>query len=123
MGLNFIFIILSFLNSLVFSNFSTAQTKSYDTERKNDINALYQKLEEYYNENGDYPTADAVKNKYETIFPGIDVEAFIDPNDKRINESGDYTYTPANCTALGCAKYTLSAQLESEEPYTKQSLN
>ena len=123
MGLSFIFIILSFLSGLVFSNFGAAQTKSNDVERKADINALYQKLEEYFNENGDYPTVDAVSSKYETIFPGIDIEAFVDPNGNRINEGGDYTYTPSNCTAIGCAEYTLSAQLEAEDPYTKQSLN
>jgi type II secretory pathway pseudopilin PulG len=125
MGIIFTFFIFIFglFSGLVTSNYSGAQSKAEDTVRKNDINSIYQKLEEYYNENGDYPTADAVQKNYETIFPGINPEAFIDPNDIRINEGGDYTYTPTSCTALGCANYTLSTKLDSEEPYTKTSLN
>ena len=47
--------IIGILATLVLTNFQGAQAKGRDTVRKNDINSLYQKLEEYYNENGSYP--------------------------------------------------------------------
>ena len=110
------------LFGLIFANFQSAQSKAIDTERKTDINAVYVKLEEHYNEHGDYPTEKELTKESEDQLPGLDPEALVDPNGKFI-QSGDYKYEPIDCTAIGCAHYTLSAQLESGEMLTKQSLN
>lgn len=117
----FIFM-FSLLSGLVLSNYSGAQSKASDVERKSDINSLYQKLEEHYNEDGEYPTTATLTVNYEVKLPSLDPEALIDPTGARIQE-GDYTYTPTDCTALGCAHYTLTAKLDDGTDYTKQSLN
>jgi prepilin-type N-terminal cleavage/methylation domain-containing protein len=86
--------IIGILATLVLTNFQGAQAKGRDTVRKNDINSLYQKLEEYYNENGSYinesitttSTAAPVDNSNATtLFPGIDLGAVIDEDGKLIN--------------------------------------
>ena len=121
--MSFIFgIILALLGS-VFANFQGAQSKGQDTVSKNDINSIYQKLEEHYNENAEYPTVDEIEKEYTEVFPGIDKEALYDNNDKFINDGGDYTYEPTDCTATGCQYYELSAKLEDGSTYAKESLN
>jgi type II secretory pathway pseudopilin PulG len=118
----FIFI-LSIFGISTLSTFGSTQAKARDIERKNDINSIYQKLEEHYNENGEYPTEKELLEEYDTQLPGIDQNALLDPNGKFI-QSGDYTYTPTECTAVGCKKYTLSSTLEGDATlYTKTSLN
>ncbi|MDO8265858.1 MAG: hypothetical protein Q7T41_02865 [Candidatus Saccharibacteria bacterium] len=116
-------LVLSIFPVSVASNFSSAESKGRDTVRKNDINSIYQKLEEHYNEYGDYPTEEELTKDIEVQLPGLDIEAVIDPNEVRINQGGDYTYAPTGCTAIGCATYTLSSVLESGEIYSKTSLN
>ena len=116
-------LIFSILPISVGSNLSSSQANGRDTVRKNDINSIYQKLEEHYNEYGDYPTEEELTNDIEVQLPGLDIEAVIDPNDVRINQGGDYKYEPTGCTAIGCATYTLSSVLENGEIYSKTSLN
>ncbi len=118
----FFSLLFGLLSGLVFSNFSGTQSQASDTASKTDINAIFQKLEEHYNEYGEYPTVDEVIYESEETFPGIDSEALYDINGDLIN-SGLYSYTPSDCTALGCKKYTLSAGLEDGSTYTKLSLN
>ena len=115
-------VIFGLLSGLVFSNFSGAQSKANDTLTKNDINSIFQKLEEHYNENGEYPTVEEVVYESEENLPGIDSEALYDINGNIIN-SGLYMYSPTDCTAIGCKKYTLTAELEDRTTYTKYSLN
>src|SRR6187402_2061674 len=71
--------IIGILATLVLTNFRGAQAKGRDTVRQNDINSMYQKLEEYYNDNpdgqGTYPT----ETFSVALFPGIDEGAFDDP--------------------------------------------
>ena len=64
--------IIGILATLVLTNFQGAQAKGRDTVRQNDINAMYQKLEEYYNENGGYPNEAITIANAKTLFPGID---------------------------------------------------
>ena len=134
--------IIGILATLVLTNFQGAQAKGRDTVRKNDINSIYQKLEEYYNENGSYPGAALAAS----TFPGIDAEALVDADGATITSSFDTakpaapTMTTTNeyryaaygdgsvattCDATnGCLHYDLYAFLEKETPqYTKASLN
>jgi type II secretory pathway pseudopilin PulG len=100
--------IFSIFAGLVTTNFQGAQEKGRDTVAKNDINSMYQKLEEFYNENGDYPTEKQLLEQGADLFPGIDPEALIDNNGAAIFErGGEYFYTPTECTAVGCQKYEL----------------
>jgi prepilin-type N-terminal cleavage/methylation domain-containing protein len=139
--------IIGILATLVLTNFQGAQAKGRDTVRKNDINSLYQKLEEYYNENGSYP--DSVLTAAQ--FPGIDAGALLDasgnsiqgtfttaaaPNVPALAKStpggtSEYVYAAygdgtSGCTqdnGAGCLKYRLATFLEKEAQYEKDSLN
>jgi len=138
--------IIGILATLVLTNFQGAQAKGRDTVRKNDINSIYQKLEEYYNEQGGYPDG-ALSS---TVFPGIDDEALNDADGTAITytggfitsatapvlaptTTGEYVYAAYGCTTAGaqatvgatCTKYVIGSFLERETPalYEKNSLN
>ena len=102
---------------------SSYEETGQDFERKTDINALHTQYEVYFNDNGFYPTE---KEAVDTSnFPGLDIEALIDPDGQALNQDGgDYTYTPSDCNDEGCESYVLTAQLESDPwTHTKLSLN
>lgn len=140
--------IIGILAGLVLNNFQGAQAKARDTQRRTDINSVHAKLEEYYNENGAYPTEDFTT----ALFPGIDEGAFEDPNGDDIqqpapivattatadayvaatNPTGDYTYVSYDCTGTTagtdtCQKYVIYGWIEKPSgtysSYTKNSLN
>ena len=138
--------IIGILATLVLTNFQGAQAKGRDTTRKSDINSVYQKLEEYYNENGGYPDG----NLDNTVLPGIDEGALTDADGDAIGYSGgfvtgltvpttnpdndnEYYYQAYDCTTAGaqspvtatCNKYRLVGYLEQEAGnlYEKTSLN
>jgi prepilin-type N-terminal cleavage/methylation domain-containing protein len=133
--------IIGILATLVLTNFQGAQAKGRDTVRKNDINSLYQKLEEFYNENGNYPGA-AISA---ADFPGIDVGALTDEDGTLIvstfntgqaaaptlTTTNEYLYAAygdgadaTTCNAAnGCLHYDLYSFLEKEAQYTKAGLN
>lgn len=134
--------IIGILATLVLTNFQGAQAKGRDTVRKNDINSIYQKLEEYYNENGGYPDATLAAS----TFAGIDAGALTDAEGATIvttitnsgtapslnpTTTNEYAYaaygTGCGVTVNGhsCAKYVLATFLERETPakYEKVSLN
>ncbi len=134
--------IIGILATLVLTNFQGAQAKGRDTVRKNDINSLYQKLEEYHNEKGGYPDGTLVAS----LFPGIDAGALTDaegttiassfatgtttPN-PTVGNTGEYAYAAFDCTAatsqspvgFSCTKYILRTYLERESVLTKSGLN
>ncbi len=134
--------IIGILATLVLTNFQGAQAKGRDTVRKNDINSVYQKLEEFYNENGFYPSSALAA----ATFPGIDAGALTDadgativssfsltaPAAPTLTNTNEYAYnaygdgTAGSCvsgSATGCLKYNLYSYLEKESQYTKASLN
>ena len=142
--------IIGILATLVLTNFQGAQAKGRDTVRKNDINSLYQKLEEYYNENGSYINEEITVDNASTLFPGIDEGAVTDEDGQIIvttfnvtpSDGTEPTPTVSNtpgeeynlvlwgdplCAAGGtCTKYVLAAYQETTDgnaPYTKSSLN
>jgi hypothetical protein len=115
-------LLISLLSGFVTGRGTSAQSKALDTASKNDINSLYQKLEEHYNEYGGYPTARDLTEEYDIVLPTLDVEALYDADGKIVNE-GSYEYNPSNCSALYCQKYLLRATLEDGSVYEKTSLN
>jgi len=91
-----------------------------DSMRKTAINSIYYNLEDiYYAANGAYPeflTADAIK--------GLDPANLKDPSGKAVGQEGsNYNYTPKDCTDGKCKSYTLTADLENEADYKKESRN
>jgi len=140
--------IIGILAGLVLNNFQGAQAKARDTQRRTDINNIHAKLEEFYNENGNYPaTFDA------TTLPGIDTGSLSDPDENTIARSAvtattkpatsytatkpvapspeQYTYAGYSCSGTTatdtCAKYVMYGWLEkvtgTYAPYEKNSLN
>jgi prepilin-type N-terminal cleavage/methylation domain-containing protein len=139
--------IIGILATLVLTNFRGAQAKGRDTVRKNDINSLYQKLEEYYNENGSYINEAVTFENAAEFFPSIDIGAVTDQDGSVIRTTfSTSTTTPpavsvsntpgeeyqlilwgdALCASGGtCTKYVLAAfqETDPENPYVKTSLN
>jgi prepilin-type N-terminal cleavage/methylation domain-containing protein len=138
--------IIGILATLVLTNFRGAQAKGRDTVRKNDVNSIYQKLEEYYNENNGYPEGDVTAANAATVFPGIDAQAVVDADGDAVSmtyttsataptpnpDTGtEYILAMYSCTngsaqspiTATCGKYVLSTFQETGADYTKQSLN
>lgn len=135
--------IIGILATLVLTNFQGAQAKGRDTVRKNDINSLYQKLEEYYNENGSYINTAITTANASTLFPGIDGGAVTDEDGTVISttfststttaptptvaNTGEYQialWGNALCASGGtCSKYVVGSFQEKASTYTKTSLN
>lgn len=115
---------------------SAMNVKSRDTERQTDIKALHGQIEAYYAQNGHYPSlANMNSNIFRsTNMKGLQTEALKDPVGKTATLSASpvrnyYSYAvtasdgKACDTAALCAKYTLTATLESGGTYTKSNLN
>ena len=132
--------IIGILATLVLTNFQGAQARGRDTVRRSDINSLYQKLEEYYNENNGYPDGSLSA----ATFPGVDEGALTDEDGATITtnintgaapgsitipgNTNEYVYNGYNCAATptgsSCTEYTLATFLEQDAAgYTKVSLN
>lgn len=133
-------IIVPIFVGLILSNFQGAQGKARDTQRITRVNAVYSKLEEYYNEKNSYPLAMDASN-----FPGIDPNALQDPNGIAIEvstsaktetealqtekptNSKQYQYIAFGCDTQGCKGYVLRTYIEKPSgvytnPYRKIGL-
>ncbi len=129
--------IIAILATLVLTNFQGAQAKGRDATRNTDVNSMYQKLEEYHNENGAYPQTFTA-----ATFPGIDEGALLDPRGENSVEilaavadeaaaitavtaaanddsatSSAYVYAafPTGCTN-DCTGYILGTFMENAQP-------
>ncbi len=96
------------------------EVQARDSDRKTAINAIYYNLEDVYHAaNKAYPqklTADQL--------PGLDPSMLKDPEGVAIgDQNSDYTYAAKDCTDGKCKSYTLTADLEHEADYTKNSRN
>ncbi len=90
-----------------------------DDKRKTAINAMYYSLEEvYYAEKGYYPQEIDSKT-----LRAIDPALFADPDGLKLGDPlSTYHYEGTDCSNDGhCKHYTLSASLEREAEYTKNS--
>ncbi len=130
------------LFELITGTFKNTQVRALDVTTSLDINTIFQKLEEYYNDNGFYPLSPTVSS-----FPGIDPEALIDANGNSLfvlpsttvapsdtdtlNTSATspaYNYIPLECTTTGCQAYVLygvqqDTNYSGGNVYVKHSLN
>ncbi len=134
--------IIAILAGLVLNNFQGAQAKARDTQRVTDTNNVHSKLEEYYNENGAYPSTVVAAD-----LPGIDAESLNDPDGTAIvanaavadqtaaqavanpDTDAEYLYIPypTGCTD-DCTGYVLKTFIErpgdnTTNPYVKLGLN
>lgn len=120
-------ILLAFLGGifggLTTSTYGGVQSKARDTERKTDIMSMHAQLEAHYAENGYYPDSATLFSNPTLTLRGLDEQALIDPNGKRFNQGGDYTYEPRECAQQKCQDYTLRTKMEDTEDYVKLSLN
>lgn len=121
-----VIVIIGILVALALPNLFSAQQRGRDTERKNDLKNISQKLETYYNDNTAYPAGDlaAVATALE-----LDDKVVADPKN-----SGEYVYTytalPEGCAGDECQGFTLVANLENKDDgaaedgvYTVRSVN
>lgn len=110
---------LGLVSVLFFNQKSDVEKSTRDEQRKTAINAMYYSLEEsYYTTHKHYPqklSADKL--------PTMDGELLKDPEGNLIGTAeSDYRYDSINCNDAGeCASYKLSANLENEADYTKDS--
>lgn len=91
-----------------------------DSLRKQAVNSLYYTLEDvYFTANQNYPerlAADQLK--------GIDPAVLKDPSGITVGEYGsNYRYEPKDCTDGKCKSYVLTADLEHEADFERQSRN
>lgn len=110
--------ILIFASILFFVQKNNVEVIARDDSRKTAINAMYYSLEKvFYVQNGYYPQTISSDN-----LTSMDPELFTDPNGIALGESGsNYTYEPKNCVNEQCKSYTLKADLENEDDYSKNS--
>ena len=116
-----IFLIVTVMG--VLGSFTGTQERARDTERKTDINAIHSQLEVFYAQNGYYPTTNTFNSEADALLRGLDNDVFVDPDGKRINTSGDYSYVAHDCDGSQCRGYDLTADMEAEDRYLKTSLN
>ncbi len=91
-----------------------------DSDRKTTINQLYYNLEDvYFPGNQAYPerlASDTLK--------GVDPQVLKDPRGITIGDYGsDYRYEAKDCKDGKCKSYTITANLEAEADFSKQSRN
>lgn len=120
----------------LFDSLGDSQSAARDTKRKTDINALESQLEAYYAQSGTYPTLAQVNDSSwrATNMPGFDSDALKDPSGTSAQlvsspAKNAYSYQPVSDSggacdgaANACQDYTLTAELEDGQPYTKTSL-
>lgn len=131
-----VIIVIGILATLVITTFSGIQQNARNRTREADTNALHGHLEFYFGQQGNYPTLANLNDATwrAANLQGLDSEALTDPQDSSSGAlvaapaAGAYSYeaTPANCdnaTNGDCTAYTLTATLEGEAAFVKNSLN
>lgn len=98
-----VIVIIGILVALALPQLFAAQARGRDTDRKNDLKNLQQKLENYYTDNDSYPSS----------LPNT--EAGIANADLEGPRNTTYTYTAGDCVDTECQSYTLSAALENDK--------
>jgi general secretion pathway protein G len=130
-----VIIVIGILATLVITTFSGIQRNARNRTREADLNALHSQLEYYYGQNGRYPTLANVNDATwrSSNLQGLDSAALQDPQGSAQTlvaapAAGSYAYdiTPDNCDNAGtadCTSYILTATLEGEANFVKNSLN
>lgn len=129
-------IMICILSALVITTSTGIQQKNRDKERQEDITTIYNQLESYYIKNSVYPTLAQINDSSwrSTNMKDLNVASLQDPKGKSPNlasspSSATYSYAvrasdgrPCDNTATDCTSYTLTATLESANPFVKTNL-
>lgn len=130
-----VIIVIGILATLVITTFSGIQKNARNRTREADINALHSQIEFHYGQSGSYPTLANLNDSgwRSTNLKGLDAEALKDPQGAASTlvtapVAGSYAYavTPAACDNTAgneCTAYVLTATLEGEAAFVKNSLN
>lgn len=96
------------------------QTAARDSARKTAVNDIYYVLEDVY-----YPAKKSYPEKLTTDgLKGVNPDSLKDPSGKMVGEYGsNFRYEPKDCQGGKCKSYTLTADLENEADYIKDSRN
>lgn len=99
-----VIVIIGILVALTLPNLFAAQARGRDTDRKNELKNLQQRLETYFGDNGSYPAALA------DLDPAPTTDESQDPK----NQNYTFEAAPTGCTtaANDCESFTLTATLE-----------
>lgn len=100
-----VIVIIGILVALTLPNLFAAQARGRDTDRKNELKNLQQKLESYFNDNDEYPAN----------FAALDA-AYVAGADEITGPRNDaYTYTVSAVDGVDNQAYTLTADLENDD--------
>ena len=126
------------LTLMITTTFRGSQARGRDEVRKNDIESIYRKLEDYHAKNGFYPASDVSAD----MFPDLNPEVFKDsdgvsvvssfnasePSAPKLTTTNEYLYvaygdgSEESCkkdSEKGCTHFKLYTFLEREEQYEK----
>ncbi len=111
-------VVVTAVGFFALANIRSARAQNRDSDRKTAVNTLTYQLERSYETNRFYP-----KELSTTTLRDIDENSLKDVAGVKVNELGsEYIYKPADCEKEKCKSYKLTAQLEKEAPYTKESI-
>jgi type II secretion system protein G len=101
-----VIVIIGILVALALPNLFSAQRRGRDTDRKNELKNIQQKLETFYNDNNEYPTGAAITALTAATPAGLGLteEESEDPRDN------PYGYSSEDGT-----EYELTADLENDD--------
>lgn len=111
-----VIVIIGILVALALPNLFAAQARGRDSERKNDLKNLQQRLETYFNDNGSYPGPDTAAMVASLGGAATDDE-YVDPRNNAYVYAATQDDGSTACTTAAddCAQYTLTADLENDD--------
>jgi type II secretion system protein G len=101
-----VIVIIGILVALALPNLFSAQARGRDTDRKNELKNLQQKLETYFNDNNGYPA--------EAGF-ATDIAASADETTGPRNDAYTYNALDEGCADGACTSFSLTANLENDD--------
>jgi len=106
-----VIVIIGILVALALPNLFSAQARGRDTDRKNELKNLQQRLETHFNDEGEYPPGSDMAAAAAVIgITSADAAQYTGPR------NDVYTYTgTGTCDTNGCSSFTLSAVLENDK--------
>lgn len=109
-----VIVIIGILVALTLPNLFAAQARGRDSDRKNELKNLQQRLETHFGDNDQYPTTLA----------GLDPAPSTEETEGPRNDAYTYTALPTGCdnTATNCDTYTLDATLENTDDKDAQTI-
>lgn len=139
-----VIVIIGTLTSLAYVGITDSQAKGRDAERTSDIDTIHGRLEEYFTDNGGYPSTVTVE-----LFPSLDPETLKDPDGNQIdiraavasqadataspnptNTGSNYAFIPypTGCSGITCRGYVLKSFIEKPtdsipNPYIRSGLH